>query len=679
MADQDQTPKPERSDKEAPGPGKKRPESPNSNRMILGLLFAATIMLVFYPMMTGQSRVKTLKYSEFRSGIVSEPSEWNSTNVHELVVGETSLLFQDQPAPEDGETQEVKPTVYRVEIASMGDAERKAFTDLLLEKEIHFGHDGAPSDWQSTAFMLILAFPLVLLLILMIRRMGGAGSALSFGRSRGKVYAQEDMDVRFDEVAGIDEAVDELKEVVDFLKSPGKYQALGGRIPKGVLLVGVPGTGKTLLAKAVAGEAGVPFVSLSGSDFVEMFVGVGAARVRDMFQQAAQRSPCIIFIDELDALGKARGVGMPGGHDEREQTLNALLVEMDGFGSDQSVIVMAATNRIDVLDPALLRPGRFDRHVIVDRPDIRGREQILRVHAGKVKIDETVDLARIAKLTVGFVGADLANLVNEAALLAARYERKAVTMQDFDEGIDRVVAGLEKQSRILDDEEKRRTAYHECGHALVACVLPHTDPVHKISIIPRGMALGYVMPVPEKDRTSQTKTELTNRICCLMGGTAAEQIIYEETSVGAQNDLQRSTDIARRMVTEFGMSESLGKVYYSEQRTSVFLGTHGAADTVHSEETTREIDIEVKQIIDHCHATVLEILRDRRALLERMTDELMEVEVMNSDHLKRIIDEEHTGPQLVPGTYAKPIPAAPAEDSDSPGTSGATGEVADGG
>lgn len=675
MADKNQTPQPDQSGNDSSRRGKKRPDSPNSNRLILALLFSAIIMLVFYPMLAASSRVKEMKFSKFVNGI--ESGELNPTNVHELVVGKTSIRFQDQPLPEDGETPEVEPTIYRVSAASMGDAERFELTQLLRNKKFDdWDQEDPPSDWQSTAFMLILAAPLVLLLILMIRRVGGAGSALAFGRSRGKLYAQEDLEISFDDVAGINEAVDELKEIVDFLKSPGKYQALGGRIPKGVLLVGAPGTGKTLLAKAVAGEAGVPFVSLSGSDFVEMFVGVGAARVRDMFQQAAQRSPCIIFIDELDALGKARGVGMPGGHDEREQTLNALLVEMDGFGSDQSVIVMAATNRIDVLDPALLRPGRFDRHVVVDRPDIRGREQILKVHIGKVKVDETVDLSRIAKLTVGFVGADLANLVNEAALLAARNDRKAVTMQDFDEGIDRVVAGLEKQSRILDEDEKRRTAYHECGHALVACVLPHTDPVHKISIIPRGMALGYVMPVPEKDRTSRTKTELVNQICCLLGGTAAEQIVYEETSAGAQNDLQRATDIARRMVTEFGMSETIGKVYYSEQRTSVFLGTHSAAETVHSEQTAHQIDQEVKSILDGCYDTVLETLQGRRAVLERMTNELMEVEVMDSDHLKRIMDEEHTGPQIVPGTYAKPTPGT--ESGEASEESDTSGEVAEG-
>ena len=399
-----------------------------------------------------------------------------------------------------------------------------------------------------------------------MRRLGGAGSAMAFGRSRGKLYAQEDIGVTFAEVAGIDEAVDELREVVDFLRSPEKYQVLGGRIPKGVLLVGPPGTGKTLLAKAIAGEAGVPFFSLSGSDFVEMFVGVGAARVRDMFQQAQAKAPCIVFIDELDALGKTRGTSVVGGHDEREQTLNALLVEMDGFSSNSGVIIMAATNRPETLDPALLRPGRFDRHVSVDRPDVRGREAILKVHISKVKLDESVNLKEIARITPGFVGADLANLVNEAALLAARGGKPAVTMLEFNEGVERVVAGLEKRQRVMHPDEKQRIAYHESGHALVAYSLPSADPVHKVSIIPRGpTALGYTMFRPEGDRYTSTQTELESRIQGLLAGTVAEELIFDDVATGAQNDLERATEIARSMVMEFGMSR-LGRVNYRERR-----------------------------------------------------------------------------------------------------------------
>jgi cell division protease FtsH len=409
------------------------------------------------------------------------------------------------------------------------------------------------------------------------------------------------------------------------------------------------------LAKAVAGEAGVPFVSLSGSDFVEMFVGVGAARVRDMFAQAAAKSPSIIFIDELDALGKVRGSGMPGGHDERDQTLNALLVEMDGFSSDQSVIVMAATNRPETLDPALLRPGRFDRHVLVDRPDVKGREAILKVHIGKIKIADDVDLKYLARLTPGFVGADLASLVNEAALLAARKDKSKVFMSEFEEGIERVVAGLEKQTRIIAPDEKQRVAYHECGHALVACSLPHTDPVHKISIIPRGFAaLGYTMQRPEDERFLITQSELQNRVCVLLGGITAEEIIYQETSTGAQNDLERATDIARRMVMEFGMSSKLGRVNYRSSSRSPFLGTVGATpnDYVHSEETIREIDLEVKQIVDNAARTVFDVLTERRAVLEHMSRELVEREVMDAEQLKRILDEHATSPQIKPGTHA---------------------------
>lgn len=652
-----------------PGPDKPnspKADQPNSGRMLLYVLIGLALLTGVYSMVFGPSRVETMEYSEFITKLDEE--KLNTTNVHELEIGDGYVTFQDRPKPKPGEPPlEVAPKKTRVPIASMGDDVQQSLVTKLEAKGLHPNWPTDPVEWQMWVFLGILAAPFLLLLVLMIRRVGGAGSALAFGRSRGKVYAQDDIEVTFDDVAGIDEAVEELKEVVEFLSTPAKYQALGGRIPKGVLLVGPPGTGKTLLAKAVAGEAGVPFISLSGSDFVEMFVGVGAARVRDMFQQAAQRSPCIIFIDELDALGKARSGGAPGSHDEREQTLNALLVEMDGFGSDQSVIVMAATNRPETLDPALMRPGRFDRNVLVDRPDIKGREKILKVHSRKVKIDDSVEVARLAKLTPGFVGADLANLVNEAALLAARRDRKAVTMDDFEEGFERVVAGLEKQSRVLDEEEKTRTAYHECGHALVACSLPNTDPVHKISVIPRGMALGYTMHRPDSERHNKTQTELTNSICCLLGGIGAERVIYDETSVGAQNDLQRASDIARRMVTEFGMSPLLGTVHYSERRSSPFLGSSTASEPTHSEETIREIDLEVKRIIDECLATVLQILRDREVVLEQMTKELLEVEVMDADHLKRILDEHHPGAQIVPGTFVeKPADtsAETATDSD---------------
>jgi cell division protease FtsH len=503
--------------------------------------------------------------------------------------------------------------------------------------------------------MVAMSILFVVIFFLMMRRLSGAGSPMAFGRSRGKMYAQEDIGVTFEDVAGIDEAVEELREVVEFLKTPEKYQVLGGRIPKGVLLVGPPGTGKTLLAKAIAGEAGVPFFSLSGSDFVEMFVGVGAARVRDMFQQAESKAPCIIFIDELDALGKTRGTSVVGGHDEREQTLNALLVEMDGFESNSGVIVMAATNRPETLDPALLRPGRFDRHVLVDRPDIRGREQILKVHVQNVKLDASVNLRDVAAITSGFVGADLANLVNEAALLAARKGKSAVGMQEFNEGVERVTAGLEKKQRIMHEDEKQRVAYHESGHALVAYSLPNTDPVHKVSIIPRGLgALGYVMQRPEGDRYLMTQGELESRIKVLLAGTLTEELIFTDVSTGAQNDLERATDIARSMVMDYGMSR-MGRVNFRESNRSPFLAgsMEPARERSHSEETAREIDQEVKRILEESIGKTRHILESRRDALEALARRLIENEVIDAEELKSIIDAHSRGPVIVPGTDAE--------------------------
>ncbi|NUQ63958.1 MAG: ATP-dependent zinc metalloprotease FtsH [Pirellulales bacterium] len=529
----------------------------------------------------------------------------------------------------------------------------KGFADVRAEE--------APSGWTYYAPMLVFTALFVVILLVMMRRLGGAGSAMAFGRSRGKLIANEDVGVTFNDVAGIDEAVDELREVVEFLKTPDKFRMLGGRIPKGVLLVGPPGTGKTLLAKAIAGEAGVPFFSLSGSDFVEMFVGVGAARVRDMFQQAQLRAPCIVFIDELDALGKTRGTSVVGGHDEREQTLNALLVEMDGFSSNSGVIVMAASNRPETLDPALLRPGRFDRHVLVDRPDIRGREAILKVHVKDVKLDESVDLKEIAAITSGFVGADLANLVNEAALLAARKNKKSVTIKEFTEGVERVTAGLEKRQRIISDDEKQRVAYHESAHALVAYSLPNTDPVHKVSIIPRGLAaLGYTMQRPEGDRYLMTQSELESRIQVLLGGTIAEEMVFSDVSTGAQNDLERATEIARSMVMDFGMSR-LGRVNYRESSRSIFLagGSESARERYHSEETAREIDQEIKRIIDESLEKVRHILETRRKALEALAAALIEKEVIDTDELKRVIEANSPSPLIVPGTTVSPKRSVP--------------------
>jgi cell division protease FtsH len=476
----------------------------------------------------------------------------------------------------------------------------------------------------------------------LMRRMGGAsGGLMSIGKSKAKVFMEKDISIRFDDVAGIDEAKEELKEIIEFLRTPQKFQRLGGKIPKGVMLVGAPGTGKTMLAKAVAGEANVPFFSLSGSDFVEMFVGVGAARVRDLFLQAQDKAPCIIFIDELDALGKARGINPMGGHDEREQTLNQLLVEMDGFNTEKGVIIMAATNRPEILDPALLRPGRFDRHVMIDKPDVNGREAILKVHSKGVTMSPEVNLKTIAARTPGFVGADLANIVNEAALLAARKDRQQVEMEDFEEAIDRVVAGLEKKNRRMNEKEKEIVAYHESGHAIVAEVLPNADPVHKVSIIPRGVAaLGYTQQLPTEDRYLMTKNELLDKMSVLFGGRLAEEIIFKEISTGAQNDLLRATDIAERMVREFGMSD-LGLVTFEKERRPLFLETGMGFDTGRqvSPETAQAIDQEVTKIIELARSRAAQILAEHQEQLKTLAHRLLEKEVVEGEELREMLKE----------------------------------------
>lgn len=587
-------------------------------------------------------------------------------NLRDVKVGEekiTGKVDRKVIKPESEKGEAVVARSFRTNnVEIQGNA--KSIKQALDENHVPFDGMPAPGVMEKYGPVLLMTALLFLVFFVMIRRLGGAGSAMAFGRSRGKLYAQEDLGVTFEDVAGIDEAVEEVREIVDFLKAPEKYQKLGGRIPKGVLLVGPPGTGKTLLAKAIAGEADVPFFSLSGSDFVEMFVGVGAARVRDMFQQAESKAPCIIFIDELDALGKTRGTSIVGGHDEREQTLNALLVEMDGFESNSGIIVVAATNRPETLDPALLRPGRFDRHVLVDRPDIRGREAILKVHVKNVKLDPNVELKSIASITSGFVGADLSNLVNEAALLAAREGRSTVSMKEFNDAVERVTAGLEKRDRVIHHEEKQRVAYHESGHALVAYSLPNTDPVHKVSIIPRGVAaLGYTMQRPEGDRYLMTQGELESRIQVLLGGTIAEEIIYNEISTGAQNDLERATEIARSMVMEYGMSR-LGRVNYRESGRSAFLAGSGGEGGVrhHSEQTAREIDQEIRRIIDHAIERVRHILDRRRAALVGLADRLIEVESIDSEELRSIIEATSPGPSIVPGTDT--IPTRPLTESE---------------
>jgi cell division protease FtsH len=477
-----------------------------------------------------------------------------------------------------------------------------------------------------------------------MKKMGPGMGVMSFSKSKAKIFAESDTNVSFADVAGIDEAKEELQEVVEFLSTPEKFQKLGGRIPKGVLLVGPPGTGKTLLARAVAGEAKVPFFSISGSEFVEMFVGVGAARVRDLFAQASSQAPCIIFIDELDALGKARGMNVMGGHDEREQTLNQLLVEMDGFETNKGVIIMAATNRPEILDPALLRPGRLDRQVLVDRPDINGREAILKIHSKNVLLGSEVDLRKIAGRTPGFVGADLANIINEAALLAARNNKEMVEMADFDEAIDRVVAGLQKKNRVMNPQEKEIVAFHESGHAIVAESVEHADPVHKISIIPRGIAaLGYTQQQPTEDRYLMTRSELLDRLAVLLGGRVAEELVFKEISTGAQNDLQRATDIARSMVTEYGMSDSLGLVSYERPRQPMFLPDNFSSNKNYSEAKSAQIDQEVTRFIEEAHERVRKILSERRTVLDDLAQLLSKNESVQGEELRKMLSESRPG------------------------------------
>jgi len=493
--------------------------------------------------------------------------------------------------------------------------------------------------------------PLILLGALwffMIRQMQtGGNKALSFGKSRARLLSMQQKKVTFKDVAGVDEAKEELREIIEFLREAQKFQKLGGRIPKGVLLVGPPGTGKTLLARAVAGEANVPFFSISGSDFVEMFVGVGASRVRDLFEQGKKNAPCIIFIDEIDAVGRHRGAGLGGGHDEREQTLNQLLVEMDGFESNEGVILMAATNRPDVLDPALLRPGRFDRRVVVSRPDVRGREEILRVHTRKKPLAEDVDLSVLARGTPGFSGADLENMVNEAALAAARQNRKAVLQYDFELAKDKVLMGVERKSLLLSDAEKRNTAYHEAGHALVAAKMPHSDPLHKVTIIPRGMALGVTMQLPTDDRHNYYKNYLETEIAILMGGRIAEELFLNVMSTGAGNDIERATDMARKMVCEWGMSD-LGPLTFGKKEEQIFLGREIAQHRDYSEDTAIKIDQEVRKLVNNGYNTAKQILSDNRDTLEKIAKALIEREVLDANEIKMLVEGQDLPPLQSP-------------------------------
>ncbi len=521
------------------------------------------------------------------------------------------------------------------------------------------------SEQSSWIYVILTSwFPIILFLafwIFLMRQMqSGGNKALSFGKSRARLSTSQQKKVTFKDVAGVEEAKEELQEIIDFLKEPQKFQKLGGRIPKGVLLMGPPGTGKTLLARAIAGEASVPFFSISGSDFVEMFVGVGASRVRDLFEQGKKNAPCIIFIDEIDAVGRHRGAGLGGGHDEREQTLNQLLVEMDGFESNEGVILIAATNRPDVLDPALLRPGRFDRQVVVTLPDIKGRDAILKVHIRKTPLAEDVDLSVLARGTPGFSGAQLANLVNEAALNAARYDRKAVNMEDFEQAKDKVLMGKERKSMIMNDTEKRTTAYHEAGHALVAYKLPDADPLHKVTIIPRGRALGVTMQLPEEDKYNYTKEYMESSITILMGGRVAEQIFLRSCTTGASNDLERATDLARKMVCEWGMSEAMGPLTYGKKEEQIFLGREIAQHQDYSEQTAVKIDKEVERMVLRSYDKAKKILEANRTPLIRLAETLLEFETLDGDEVKTVVQGRKI---RIPA----PKPAPPAQvDAEEP-------------
>ncbi len=497
----------------------------------------------------------------------------------------------------------------------------------------------AKSQFWGLVIQVLPWLVFIFIWFLLIRQMqAGSGRAFTFGKSRAKIATEQNIKTRFSDVAGLEEAKEELKEVIEFLRAPSRFQRLGGKIPKGVLIVGPPGTGKTLLARAVAGEAGVPFLSISGSDFVELFVGVGAARVRDLFEQAKRLAPCIVFIDEIDAVGRQRGAGLGGGHDEREQTLNQLLVEMDGFDTKEGIIIMAATNRPDILDPALLRPGRFDRKIVIDRPTLKGRYEILKVHTKNKPLAKDVDLNVIARGTPGFSGADLANLVNEAALLAARKGKKHIDMEDFEEAKDKVLMGIEQRSLLLSEEEKRITAYHEAGHTLVAKKLPGMDPIHKVTIIPRGGALGITQALPIDDRHIYPKWYLLNQIAFALGGRVAEQIVYNQTSTGASNDLERATEIARRMVCEWGMSEKIGPITVGKVEREIFLGRELGVHRNYSEETAREIDMEVKRIVVEQEKRARKIIEENREILEKLVEELLEKETLTGEEVDRIIN-----------------------------------------
>jgi len=616
-------------------PQKKKDALPPKAHFSIWYFLIAFLLITYLQQYFLSRKVETISYGQFKQDLAED-------NVSQLTVGPeniTGTLTGKEKKPGQ------QFTTIRVD-------------DPNLVKELDEHKVDYSGRYESKFLSSILSWILPIGIMFLIwrfamKKMGPGMGVMSFSKSKAKLFAENETKVTFADVAGIDEAQEELQEIVEFLRNPGKFQKLGGRIPKGVLLVGPPGTGKTLLAKAVAGEAKVPFFSISGSEFVEMFVGVGAARVRDLFSQATRQAPCIIFIDELDALGKARRMNVMGGHDEQEQTLNQLLVEMDGFETNKGVIIMAATNRPEILDPALLRPGRFDRQVLVDRPDINGREAILKVHSKNVLLGPDVDLRKVAGRTPGFVGADLANLVNEAALLAARKNKEMVGSADFDEAIDRVVGGLQKKNRVMNPQEKEIVAFHESGHAIVAESVEHADPVHKISIIPRGIAaLGYTQQQPTEDRYLMTRSELLDRVAVLLGGRVAEEQVFGEISTGAQNDLQRATDIARAMVTEYGMSDLLGLVTYQHAHQPMFLPENFTSSKTYSETKATQIDEEISRVIEKAHERVRKILSERRKVLDDLAHLLSQKEIVQGQELREMMSKSTPG-------MATPLPEQP--------------------
>ncbi|MGE4233162.1 MAG: ATP-dependent zinc metalloprotease FtsH [Bacteriovoracia bacterium] len=590
---------------------------------IVMILIFAVLFKVFDP---GTHHRREIKFSEFIKAVKEHKVAEVTFKSDSTIVG----TFKEPQTP-DGKKY----------FETVGDTENGKVFEILEQNGIIPNYERAEKTpfWQQ---VLISWFPMLLLFFvffLFMRQIQiGGGKAMSFGKSRARMMSENSNRVTFKDVAGVEEAKEELQEIIAFLKDPKKFTKLGGRIPKGVLLMGPPGTGKTLLARAIAGEAGVPFFSISGSDFVEMFVGVGASRVRDLFETGKKHAPCIIFIDEIDAVGRHRGAGLGGGHDEREQTLNQLLVEMDGFESNEGVILIAATNRPDVLDPALLRPGRFDRRVVVNKPDVKGREQILAVHARKTPLSSDVDLGVIARGTPGFSGADLENLVNEAALIAARQDKKYLEMLDFEQAKDKVLMGVERKSMVISEEEKRNTAYHEAGHTLVGKLLPGMDPIHKVTIIPRGMALGVTQTLPREDRLSLTKEKAENTIAFMMGGRLAEELVFGHKTTGAGNDIERATDLSRRMVCEWGMSDILGPLTYGQKEEAIFLGREIAQHRDYSEETARAIDKEVRDIVERNYKRAKQLLSEKMETLHSLAKALLEYEVLDGDEIDFIVN-----------------------------------------